>query len=85
MNKVELVMLMCTAQFALVFLKLLNVRIVVAKHEVLASLMSLLIQATWLVSTAIGVKAVWDGEVIIVLAYLCAGMMGAYLSFKVKV
>lgn len=85
MSKVELVMLMCTAQFALVFFKHLNVRIIVAEHVFKSVFMTLAIQATWLVSTAIGVKAVWDGDVLVVIAYLLSGMLGAYFNFKIKI
>ncbi len=81
----KLVALMCVAQFAMVFLKHINIRIVMTGHAIKASFLTLLIQGAWLASTAIGVKAVWSGDYVVVAAYLLSGMIGAYLNFKVKV
>lgn len=47
--------------------------------------MTFLIQSTWLISTAIGVKFVWQGDVLAVVVYVLSGMLGAYLNFRVKI
>ena len=85
MSKLELIILMCGSQFALVFFKHLNVRVIMTGHVIKSVLITFLIQATWLISTAIGVKAVWSGDVMMVIAYLLSGMLGAYFNFKIKV
>ncbi len=83
-GKLELVTLLAASQFAMVFLKHVNIRVVVAGEVGKAVVLTFLIQATWLISTAIGVKAVWSGDIPLVIAYLVAGMLGAYFNFKIK-
>lgn len=85
MSKLDLIILMCSSQFAMVFFKHINIRVVMTGHATKTVFMTFLIQATWLVSTAIGVKAVWAGDVMMVIAYLLSGMLGAYFNFKIKV
>ncbi len=85
MSKLDLIILMCGAQFAMVFFKHINIRVIMTGHILKTVLMTFLIQATWLVSTAIGIKAVWTGDVMIIIAYLLSGMLGAYFNFKIKV
>lgn len=85
MSKVEMVGVVFITQFAFIFFKYLNIRVIAKEHIFKSVFMTFLIQSTWLVSTAIGVKAVWDAEAVIIIAYLFSGMLGSYLSFKVTV
>jgi len=84
-NDLSLLILMCGSQFALVFFKHLNVRVIITENALNTVFITFLIQATWLISVAIGIKAVWAGNVMMIVAYLSSGMLGAYFSFRVKV
>jgi hypothetical protein len=46
---------------------------------------STLIKLTWLVSSSIGVKSVIDGNIIMCFAYVISGLIGDYLSYKIKI
>jgi hypothetical protein len=85
MSEIGLITLMCFAQFALVFFKHINVRVIIKKKIAKSVFMTFLIQSTWLISTAIGVQAVWNGNIIMIIAYLISGMLGAYFNFKIKI
>ncbi len=85
MYKIEMVSVVFITQFAFIFFKYLNIRIIAKAHVFKSVFMTFLIQSTWLISTAIGVKAIWDAEVVIIIAYLLSGMLGSYFSFKVSV
>ena len=85
MSKFDLIILMCGSQFALVFFKHLNIRVIITENALNTVFITFLIQSAWLISVAIGIKAVWTGDVMMVIAYLISGMLGAYFSFRVKV
>jgi len=79
------VFLIYTSQLLMIFLRLLNVR-VVAQHKILYSvLLTGGIQASWLVSSALGIKGLLEGNYIVVLFYILGGMTGSYLSFKIRI
>ena len=46
---------------------------------------STLIKLTWLISSSIGVKSVLDGDWLTCGLYVISGLIGDYLSFKVKI
>lgn len=73
------------SQTALIFLKHINVRVVVAKQVVKSMFYTFAIQASWLISSAIGISAFMDGKMIVVVFYLLSGVLGAWLNFKIKV
>ncbi|MFA5429447.1 MAG: hypothetical protein WC279_14685 [Sulfurimonas sp.] len=74
-----------TSQMALVFFKHITVRTVVAKQIAKSMFFTFAIQASWLISSAIGIKAYLDGNYVVVAAYLLGGVVGAWLNFKIKV
>jgi hypothetical protein len=47
--------------------------------------MTLVIQLIWLLGTALGVKAVLDGDIVLVFAYIIGGMVGTYLAHEFNV
>ncbi|WP_455756509.1 hypothetical protein [Sulfurimonas sp.] len=73
------------SQMALIFFKHVNVRVIVAKQVGRSMFYTLLIQGSWLISSAIGINALMKGDYIIVAFYLAAGVVGTYLNFKIKV
>ena len=72
-------------QFLLVLLKHLNVRMIVHHNVIKSMLLTLGIQISWLVSTAIGVNAFLNQNWWIVAVYLISGVAGNYVSFYFKV
>jgi len=73
------------SQLLLVFFKHINVRVLVKEQVVKSMFYTLLIQASWLVSSAIGIKALLDNDFLTVVFYLAGGVIGTYLNFKIKV
>lgn len=73
------------SQMLLVFFKHINIRVIVAKQVVRTMFYTFLIQAAWLVSSAIGINALLEHNYIVVGFYLWSGVLGAYLNFKIKV
>lgn len=59
---------------------------VVSRDDVISSVLaSTVIQALWLITTAMGVKSVNDMDVPGITAYMIGGVFGVYLSFKIPV
>jgi hypothetical protein len=84
-NTFILTVVVFIAQLLLVFLKHLNVRVIVAQHKYYSAFLTLLIQLSWLVSSTIGIKALLDYNWVIVTAYLLGGVIGNQINFKVNV
>ena len=73
------------SQLMMIFFRLLNVRMV-ANHKVAISVMLTgAIQSTWLVASALGIKGFLDGNYLVIGVYILGGMVGSYLSFKIKI
>jgi hypothetical protein len=73
------------SQMALVFFKHINIRVIV-KEQILKSMFyTSLIQASWLIGSAIGINAYLDNNWLIVFVYIISGVVGTYLNFKIKV
>ena len=73
------------SQMIFIFLKHVNIRVVVARQVSKSMLYTFLIQVSWLVSSAIGINAFNTGNYVVVAFYLMAGVVGTYLNFKIKV
>lgn len=85
MDQLTQIILVSISQMALIFFKHINVRVLV-KEKVYKSMgYTFLIQASWLISSAIGINALLQDNYIVVVFYLLAGVAGTYLNFKVKV
>jgi hypothetical protein len=73
------------SQLLLVFFKHLNVRMI-ANHKVgLAVIITGAIQASWLVSSALGIKGFLESNYLLICIYITGGMIGSFLNFKIKV
>ncbi len=73
------------SQMALVFFKHVNIRVIVAKQAVKSMFYTFAIQASWLISSAIGISAFLQHNYIVVVVYLASGVIGTWLNFKIKV
>lgn len=79
------ILVVSITQMLLIFLKHLNIRVIVARQVTKSMIYTFLIQTAWLVSSAIGINALLEHNYIVVAFYLGAGVLGAYLNFKIKV
>ncbi len=73
------------SQMALVFFKQLNVRAIVKQKIHISMIITFMTQGAWLVSSALGINAFLNDNYPIVGIYLISGVIGTYLSFKIKV
>lgn len=84
-NEIAQIAAVSVSQMALIFFKHLTVRTVVAHQIVKSMFFTFAIQTSWLISSAIGIKAFLDGNIVVVAFYLLGGVIGAWLNFKIKV
>ena len=73
------------SQFVFSFSRTLNVRYTAKDNILMGVITSTLIKLTWLVSSSIGIKSVIDGDIIMCIAYVISGLIGDYLSYKIKI
>jgi hypothetical protein len=84
-NEIVQIVAVSTSQAVLIFFKHINIRVIVARQIIKSMFYTFAIQASWLVSSAIGINAFLDGNIIVVAFYLLGGVLGAWLNFKIKV
>jgi len=73
------------SQSLLVFFKHLNVRMIVNHKVGLAVIITGAIQASWLVSSALGIKGFLESNYLLIYIYIVGGMIGSFLNFKIRV
>lgn len=79
------ILLVILSQFLFSFCRLLNVRYT-AKERIIPTLItSFFVKASWLVGSAIGVKSVLEFDYIVIIAYVLSGLIGEWISFKIKI
>ena len=77
--------ILITSQIIFSFSRTLNVRYT-AKEKIVQTLATgIVIKITWLVSSAIGINALINQDYITAIIYIVSGVLGDYLSFKIKV
>jgi hypothetical protein len=78
------IIILVISQFMFGLSRTLNVKYISIGNIPLSMLTSFLIKATWLVSSAIGVKSVLDGDFTTALVYIASAMFGDYVALKMK-
>ena len=73
------------SQFVFSFSRTLNVRYTAKENILMGVITSTFVKLTWLISSAIGVKSVIDGDIKMCIAYIISGLIGDYLSYKIKI
>lgn len=73
------------SQLSFNFLRALSNRHEAHGIKAKAVILSFFIQILWLVSTSLGVKAMIDSDVTVIISYLLGGTIGVYLNFYIKV
>ena len=74
--------IMFIAQLAFQLSRTLGTRVISKDHIGWTLIMTLIIQALWLVTTAMGVHAVFEMDWLQITAYMTGGVAGAYLAMK---
>lgn len=78
-------LILIISQIVFSFSRTLNVRYT-AKERILQTLVtSGVIKVSWLVSSTIGIKALINQDYTTATIYVLSGLIGDYLSFKIKV
>lgn len=73
------------SQLIFSFCRTLNVRFT-SKDKILPSIItSTFIKTTWIVSTYLGINAMINKDFITIVVYIVFGVIGDYLSFKIKI
>ena len=73
------------SQMSLVFFKHINIRVIVKEQIYWSMFYTAMIQASWLIGSAIGINAYLNNNWLIVFLYIASGVVGTYLNFKIKV
>ena len=73
------------SQFVFCFSRTLNVRYTARENVPMSIITGIIIKITWLVSSAIGVVSVIDMDFPVIIAYIVGGVIGDYISFKIKI
>ena len=63
----------------------LSTRYVVRDKVIHTAIITLIIQSLWLVSTSMGVKAVFEMNYIVISSYLVGGLIGSIIAMKIKI
>jgi len=79
------IILVIISQFLFSFCRLLNIRYT-AKDKILPSILtSFIVKLSWLVSAAIGIKSVYEYDYVVIIIYILSGLIGEWISFKIKI
>jgi len=76
--------LMFGLQLAFQLTRTLGTRVISKDHLTLTIITTIIIQALWLVTTAMGVHAAFELDTAQIVAYMLGGTMGAYIAMKIK-
>ena len=71
-------------QFLFQMSRTFSTRLISRDHMFGTMIMTFVIQALWLITTAIGVKAVFEVDWYVISSYMIGGLIGAYLAMKVQ-
>lgn len=79
------VLILIISQITFSFSRTLNVRYTAKENIFMTMLTGVFIKLTWLISSAIGIKSILELDYLTAIIYVASGMLGDYLSFKIKV
>ncbi|WP_201341737.1 hypothetical protein [Abyssogena phaseoliformis symbiont] len=82
MRTVDAAALVCFFQFLLVFLKHLNMRVIISSKVAKSMMITFFIQLSWLVSSGLGIKGFLEGDLLIVAVFLLSDVAGVWFNFK---
>jgi len=73
------------SQVLLVFFKHLAIRSITNHKRLQTAIYTTFIQASWLISSALGINALLNGEWLSVFVYIAGGVVGSMLQFRIKI
>lgn len=73
------------SQLSFSFFRTLNVRYTSKDKVFMSILTGLIVKSSWLISSYIGINAIINKEYFTALLYILSGILGDYLSFKIKI
>lgn len=79
------ILIVFISQLVFGFVRNLNTRYVSKGLVVKSVITGFLVKSTWLVASYLGISALMDENYIIPAAYVVGGVLGDYLSFKIKI
>lgn len=82
LNSYEMALLVFFLQIIFIWLRTINLKHITDGKVVYAILSSNGVAITWMVSTAIGVNSMLNGEIIPIVAHLLGGTVGLYLGMR---
>ena len=74
-----------SAQIVFSFSRTLNTRYVARDKMNFVLITGFVVKCTWLLNTYIGVTAIIESDYKTIIAYLIGGMIGDYISLKIKI
>lgn len=80
----ELIILI-VSQMIFSFTRTLNVRYTAKDMIFMGILTSTFVKLSWLISASIGVNSIIDKDWTTAIVYIISGLIGDYLSFKIKI
>ena len=82
---IETYIILITSQIVFSFSRTLNVRYTANEKITHTLVTGVVIKFTWLISSAIGINALIKQDYTTTIIYVISGVLGDYLSFKIKV
>ena len=67
------------------FVRNLNTRYVSSGNVLLSVITGFIVKTTWLIASYLGIVAIIEQNYIIAIFYIIGGVLGDYLSFKIKI
>ena len=78
------IIILILSQVLFSFFRTLNTRYV-SRDKILMSLVTgTIIRVLWLITTYIGISAIFEGDYAVASVYVVSGVMGDYFSFLIK-
>ena len=75
---------MFVAQLAFQLARTFATRVVAKDHLIWTMVMTAIVQALWLLTTAMGVHAAFEMDIPQITAYMIGGLVGAYIAMKIN-
>ena len=73
------------SQLVFSFSRTINVRYTAKENVRMGVITSTIVKITWLVSSSIGIDSMIKLDYFMIIIYIVSGIIGDYLSFKIKI
>jgi hypothetical protein len=83
-NTVLQSLVVMVSQILFLFFRTLNIRYIAERSVIKAVISGNCIGILWLITVALGAKALLDGNIMVVIAQLVGGSIGTYIGIKTR-